>query len=183
MNGKERIIYSNYYNAELFEETKEYLFDEHNDGKWDSIEDVPDEKVWDEINFMNDITWEDERARLMEFFDSGYFLLQGDVGTWRGNMRGGYVIRGYYDLVKAWNDCDYVKIYDVNGHFYIECSHHDGTNFYEVKELTDKGYDYIDRHCWDSEEEVHNKVFNSSNYSRLPHFAHKMYGCKKREVA
>lgn len=183
MNGKERVIFSSYYNMEMYEETKKILFEELGEEKgWTCVDEVSDSLVWDEIELMNDINWDNIVEELDDFFSSSYFILQGEVGRWNGCKRGGYVIREFSDLCKAWNGCDYIKLYDVNGHFYVECSHHDGTNFYEVKELTDRGYDYIENHWYDSEEEVHNKVFNSSNYSRLPHYAHKVYGCKKREV-
>lgn len=58
---------------------------------------------------------------------------------------------------KAMTDCDYFRIYDENGHMYLTCSHHDGTNHFEIKIVTEKGY------------------------TVLPRFAEKIYGCKARE--
>ena len=61
----------------------------------------------------------------------------------------------------------------------IKASHHDGTNYAELKELTCKGSNYAADHRYDSDREVHEKLWNSNFYTRLPHYAHKVWGCKK----
>ena len=48
-------------------------------------------------------------------------------------------------FVEFFKDCAYVKIWDENGHLYLTCSHHDGTCHFEIKEITDEGYEYYDR--------------------------------------
>lgn len=64
------------------------------------------------------------------------------------------------------------------------CSHHDGTNLFEIKKMTDANVKYFER--WEqtlfdkrSQEYVHDKIMEK--YSTLPHFAHKVYGAKKIE--
>lgn len=83
---------------------------------------------------------------------------------------------------EAMTDCDYVHLYDENGHFYMQCSHHDGTNYYEIKKLTDKGIEYLKNweENWNdrrSERYVHNQIMK--RYSILPNFSHRVYGCPK----
>ena len=70
-------------------------------------------------------------------------------------------------------------------YLYLDCTHHDGTNSYEIKKLTDKGIAYLSNYenNWDgtrSLQYVHDKIMES--YSVLPNFAHKVYGLPKREV-
>ena len=52
-----------------------------------------------------------------------------------------------------------------------------------TKRLTSKGKEYVENHLYDSDEEVHDVVFNSNFFSALPHYAHKVYGCKMKEAA
>lgn len=85
---------------------------------------------------------------------------------------------------KAAKDCDYIHLYDKNGRLYLKCSHHDGTNYYEIKKVTDKGVEYLANweDNWDdnrTEQYVHNQIME--RYSVLPHFVHEVYGCPKIE--
>ena len=55
----------------------------------------------------------------------------------------------------------------------LTCSHHDGTNFYEIKILTDRGIEYLNGTMGRasdkrSEQYVHEHIFK--RYSKLPHF-------------
>ena len=187
---KRRLIYSNFFGEFNTEEyAREWLFEEYcNDPElagvnWESVDDIPDEMVWKELSHQDEISWEDAQYELEKFFDPGYWILQGSFGLWWGRPRGGFIFDSFKEMAKAWNNCDYIRLYDENGHFYIDAAHHDGTNCYEVKRLTEKGREYIENHKWDPDEEVHDVVFNSNIYSGLPHYAHKVWGCKEREWA
>lgn len=176
--AKERIIYDNYDVSTMYEDARTYLLEEH------AAEDITDQMVWDEVAFQDSLNWEDEHARLREFFTGhGYFLLMGSVGRWDGQHEAGYVFDNFDDMFyEAVKDCDYWKLWDENGHFYFKCSHHDGTNFFEIKRINYKAVYFIEN--WEnekSEAEKHGIVWNSNFFSSLPHFAHEVYGCKKRE--
>jgi hypothetical protein len=103
-------------------------------------------------------------------------MLRGTVQRWNGNREAGYVFNDFDEMFyKAVADCDYIKIWDENGHFYIKCSHHDGTNIYEIKRINYKAYDFIDKwsYNWNdnrTEEEIHDIVWNSNFLSSLPHY-------------
>lgn len=174
-------IYSNYYSSEAEDEAREFLFTEYNeDNKWKTLDDIPDNEVFEELSFEDEANWDDAKEQLESFFDGhGYFLLQGTCGRWNGQRRGGYIFNSFKELANAWQDCDYIEIYDENGHFNIKCSHHDGDNYYEVKRLSYRGYDYADNHYSESDEVIHDKLWNSNFYTSLPHFTHVVYGCKK----
>lgn len=182
------ILFSNYFcendesGKDQYDYAREYLFEEYAEEEgWESENDVPDERVNKEVYFQSECDWDNFKYEFGKFIkDSNYgFLLVGDVGTWRGKVAGGCYVYEFRDLYKFWDHCDYIKIYDEKGHLYIEASHHDGNNYAELKELTCKGSNYADNHRYDSDQEVHEKLFNSNFYTRLPHYAHKVWGCKK----
>ena len=182
------VLFSNYSwendedDKDQYDYAREYLFEEYAEEEgWESEADIPDERLNSEVSFQEECNWDNFKAEFGRFIkDSTYgFLLVGDVGTWMGRQAGGCYIYEFRDLYKFWDHCDYIKVYDEGGHLYIEASHHDGTNYAELKELTCKGSDYADNHRYDSDQEVHEKLFNSNFYTRLPHYAHKVWGCKK----
>ena len=179
-----RTIFNNYYDNDRFEDTAEYIFDEYADEEgWDTVEDVPEDEIWREMQFSDECAWDDAKYDLEHFLkENGPMLVVGSLGLWYGNCRGGKICYNFRDLAGAWEDCDYINIYDQNGHLYIECSHHDGTNMYECKLLTERGEQYAEDHGWDMyDSELHEKLWNDSHYTHLPHYAHKVWGCKKTE--
>lgn len=181
-----RTIFNNYYDNDRFEDTAEYLFDEYADEEgWDTVEDVPEDEIWREMQFSDECAWDDAKYDLEHFLkENGPMLVVGSLGLWYGNCRGGKICYNFRDLAGAWEDCDYINIYDQNGHLYIECSHHDGTNMYECKLLTERGEQYAEDHGWDMyDSELHEKLWNDSHYTHLPHYAHKVWGCKKTEYS
>lgn len=179
------VIFSNYYSEEREKYIREWLMESRgDDNDWETIDDIPDNEVWDEMSFNEQIDWEEVTSELKRFFDDEEILVIGSVGRWDGTYAAGKVI-SYNELWKCWNDCDYVEIYDEDGHFYINASHHDGNNHFEVKLLTEEGRDYYSRwnENWNdsrSEQEIHTKLAESSCYTHVPHFAREVYGCKTR---
>lgn len=176
---KKCVIYDNYCLYDMFDDCKDFLKEAYEESE------ITDNMVWDEIYFCDKTNWEDEHERLKDFFTGhGYFMIRGYVGRWDGRHAAGYVFNDFDDaFYKAVKDCDYVKLWDENGRFYLKCSHHDGTNLFEIKRINYKAYEFIDNwaHSWGdprSEEEVHNVVWNSNFLSGLPHYARFTYGCK-----
>lgn len=180
---KPRTIYNNYDLWEKYpdEEIKENLM--CNGYEEDEI---TDNMITEQRYFQDECDWEWARENLEEFFRNGNkWILVGQVGRWDGIYRAGTIFNTFDDFFyKATDDCDYIHFYDENGHLYLTCSHHDGTCHYEIKEVTDKGQQYLEN--WEdnwndkrTEEYVHTQIFN--RYSRLPMFAEKVYGCKRYE--
>lgn len=180
--AKERIIYDNYDVCAMYNAARAFLLEEYNE------DEITETMIWNEVNFQDSLTWQYENRLLTDFFTGhGFFLIRGFVGRWNGTFAAGAVFDNWEDMFHdATKDCDYVKIWDENGHFYLECSHHDGTNSYEIKRISNAGYNFIDNwyYNWDderSESQIHDIVWHSNFLSSLPHFAHEIYGCKKRE--
>lgn len=179
VKGKERIIYDNYdimdmYRADAIEEC------EANGNDTPSENDICERCV-----LLDNDNREEEFSNLETFFNGERtYLAVGTVGRWNGTFKGGFIFHSFQELLnKVGKDCDYFKLYDVNGHFYMQSSHHDGTNLVEVKVLTKRGEDYYQNWEYGSdgrtEAVCHKQLFN--RYSVLPNYMHTMYGCNKTE--
>ena len=180
---KKHIIFSNWNFDEWENYAREFILENRADNGDDNTE-ISDCELWDEIAFLQEIQWDDERAMMQNFFEGKTLIVCGTFGSWRGALPAGKVIT-YDELWKCWKDCDYIELYDEGGHFYIRAAHHDGTNHYEVKLLTEKGVEYYDN--WEnsytdrrSEQEIHEVLFGNSHYTHIPHYAREVFGCKTR---
>lgn len=172
-------IFSNYCDDCCpFDEAKAYCIERHLDSHPEDKDWTPsDDEVWKEIYEQTEICWDDTKSDLKRFFNDGStYILTGTAGLWNGRSRGGTVIRNFNDLSKAWSDVDYVKIFDDKGMFNIHGIHHDGTNCWEVKKLTKRGVEYLDRHEYDDPQTLHEKLWGKG-YSVNLHYAKKVFGC------
>ena len=147
----------------------------------DDEDDITDDMLIDERYYLEEMYWNDFAYELKHFFEKGNaWLLVGTLGLWDGNCEGGYIFNTYDEFLDCLKDCAYVEITDNKGHLEIKCSHHDGTNFYEVKRVSDFGCEWYNNHSWDMyEEELHTKMWNNNFMTSLPHFARDVYGRKE----
>ena len=179
---KERVIFDNYAIDKYFDWARADLIDE-NPGA-----DPTNGEIWERAADMERNDWSDENARLREFFAGNSWLAMGTVGRWTGKHAAGTVFASWDEFFQgATKDCDYWKIWDENGHFYFRCSHHDGTNCFEIKRLSRRGVEVLENWEFDytdetPEEIVHETLWGCNLFSGLPHFAHTVYGCPKREM-
>lgn len=175
------VIFSNYYDEKREECAREFLFETlGEENGWESAEDIPENQVWDEMNFNEEVEFDDAMSELKHFFEDKTLVVTGTVGTWRGTFDGGKVM-DIKNISDCWSSCDYIEIYDDGGHLHINCSHHDGNNHFEVKVLTEKGKEYYNNHYYNrTDREMCTTLFGSSKYSHIPHFAREVYGCKTR---
>ena len=172
------LLYSNYCGWISEDEVRRYLWDcEY----IDHLDEATDDMIYDAMYELERMYWDDISYELKHFFDEGNaWLLTGSIGKWDGKYRGGYIFNTFEEFCKCLEDCDYVEITDNKGHLEIKCSHHDGTNFYEVKRVSDFGCEWYDNHSWYMyEEELHTKMWNNNFMTSLPHFARDVYGCKE----
>lgn len=171
------IVYFNNYDG-FEDEAIEWLRENGNDDEVLSQDDVYraesiiEEDYWDECNTM-----------MNKFIESGKsFIAVGTCGLWDGNYDGGLIF-GHWDDFKrrVFKDCGYFKIWEERGHLYVRCSHHDGTHSLEIKELTDKGFEYYSNWQYSplsdprTERDVHKTLFTDSHYSHLPRVFEKVY--------
>lgn len=172
------VLYSNYCGWIDEEEIKQELIDCE---RVECEEEIIDEMIYNEMRFLEEMYWDDISYELKHFFDRGdAWLLTGNIDRWDGNYRGGYIFNTFEEFCECLEDCEYIEITDNKGHLEVKCSHHDGTNFYEVKRVSDFGCEWHDNHSWDMcEEELHTKMWNNNFMTSLPHFARDVYGCKE----
>ena len=181
---KSRTIYNNYDLSETYpdEDIRENILESGYEE-----DEITDEKMWNMRYIYDEFDWECAKDELSRFFlnNGNKWMIFGEVGRWDGVYKAGTLFDTFNDFFyDATKDCDYIHFYDENGHLYLTCSHHDGTCCYEIKEVTDKGVQYLEN--WEdnwndkrTEEYVHTQIFNK--YSRIPRFAEKVYGCKRTE--
>lgn len=181
--AKERVIYNNYDLDKNYpdDELKEIAIE----CNWvDEDEEITNEMLWDWRYYEDETDWDATKADLTNFFKGKTVGFFGEVGRWNGVYKAGK-IGEFWDLFDdAIEDCYYIKIYDENGKLFLTCSHHDGTCHFEIKEVTDKGSEYLNN--WEynygdkrTEQYVHNQIYK--RYSRNPRFSQKVYGCKPVE--
>lgn len=182
MKAKVSVIYNNYdlWNDHA-EDARQFLIDEYPEECPDG--EPSDDAIWDVIYEDDQITWEDERERLRDFFNGrGFWLVRGVVERWNGKSAGGMVFDDFEKMLyTVGKDCDFFKLWDEGGHFYIRCSHHDGTNIFEVKRLSPAGYRFIDNWSYNwqdprTEAQIHDIVWKSNFLSALPHYAREVFG-------
>lgn len=177
MKSKEITIYDNYYSLERENDARAYLFDDYaEEENWQSLEDIPDERVWDEIDFQDRMQWDNVNYELDTLFKKNVYLLTGTCGRWYGPTQGGKFIHSVNDLLSCIGHLDYIRIYDKNGHLYIHGSHHDGDDDYELKRLTQKGYELANNNYFAKDRKLHTAIMTCNFYSALPRFAQKVYG-------
>lgn len=154
--AKERVVYDNYNPWETYPD--DTLREMALECGWvDSKDEITDEDLWRWRDEEMELDWENEKEMLTGYFDDKEVVFIGAVGLWHGTYEAKEKGDFWQLFDKAMKDCDYFRIYDTNGHLYLTCSHHDGTNHFEIKVVTNKGY------------------------TVLPRYAQKVFGCKARE--
>lgn len=171
----ERIIFDNYYSKQRFDECYTLLAEEYST-------DPSDEEVFEFMWEENDMDWTILKEELEQFFEGKEVLFFGTVGRWNGTLEGGRAGEFMPLLYSLTEDCNDLKISDKNGHLYIKCSHHDGTNYMEVKVLNERGKNFLYNweHDWTNKTPasvIYEKLVK--NYSTLPRFCEKVWGCKR----
>ena len=179
---KQAVIRTIYNNYNLWEDSKDDAIETL---KANDIT-ITDSAIWEEIYNQDEYDWIGIKDDLERFFNGeSTWILQGTCECWDGNHKAGMIFEDFEEMLnKAAKDCDYIHLYDKNGHLYLKCSHHDGTNYYEIKKVTDRGVEYLAnwKDNWDdnrTEQYVHNQIME--RYSVLPHFGHKVYCYPKIE--
>lgn len=180
--AKERIIYDNYDLYENYpdEELRRMAID----CEWVENEEEITDAMLSEWRYEEDESdYHVEMNNLYDFFQGKTVGFFGKVGLWHGTYKCGDIGDFWKLYYKAIKDCNYIKIYDENGHMYLTCSHHDGTNHFEIKILNDDAEDYYDRWSYGTDNRKGYEVITQiyKRYSKIPRFAEKVYGCKARE--
>lgn len=170
-------IFNNYDVSKAYDYQEKFLKEMAKENG-ENPDEVTEEEIWERVGEEEREAWRlNVEENLMDFFSGKTVLMKGTVERWNGKGEGGEIgdfEKLLHDFLK---DCDYVHIYDEDGHLFISASHHDGTNEAEVRILTEKGIELYED--WEncegpfknlSEREIHEKIMSSSSLSILPEY-------------
>lgn len=165
-----KILYSNYIeNLTTIEEAMEILEE--------MGEEKTEENAYNLIHETSACDFEDFIYSMKKLLEDKYYIATGTCGLWYGKVEGGKVIVNINDFYSLLQDCDYFEFSEENGRFLIKCSHHDGTNYYELRELNNKGINYYqDKGYSLDRRELCERLFKPA-YSKLPRLFKEIYGC------
>lgn len=175
----ERTIYDNYVLDETY--TDEDMIELAIANGMAETEDEVTESMIDELRWDEDaIEWENVKCELVEYFKNKTVIFFGTLGLWYGRTAGGKTGNFENLLMDALEDCAYVKIYEKNDRMFLECSHHDGTNEFEIKIITERGKQYLENWEYSNDKrtlkDVHTQIIK--RYSKRPQFCKNAWGIK-----
>jgi hypothetical protein len=172
-------LYSNYFD----DEKEKWVRDDMIERRLEDNNKVPptDDEVYQEwANFYDSMLWDDFRDEIKHHLKDTWLVVSGSCGLWNGRAAGGNVVKGWEGVEQVMYDMDYVTVTDTGGMLCISCSHHDGSNYWEVRELTDKGLSWYDGH----EDELDRRelvegLFYGKGLSRNINYARNVFGSTK----
>ena len=170
--NQEIVLYDSTHYSDRYAETQQELFERFaEEYDWDFIEDVPVDMIHDEMNFHEELDYQYFKEKFTQLLNRGRCLLVGTCGRGNGPAKGGKFIHSFGDLLSVIQHLDYLKITDVDGHLYINGYHHDGSDSYEIKQLTRKGSQYADSNYFAHSRKLHETIMQNNFFSKLPRLA------------
>lgn len=145
-------------------------------------EEITDSKLYSWAADLEQEDFTDTLNELESFFDGKTVMFTGAIGRWCGNHTG-FDVGNFTELFQEYTvDCEYFEIYDDDGALYIRCSHHDGTNLFQVLTLTNKGVHVFDdwqyycgKYAKLDDKGIHELLLNRK-LAHVPQVAKKVYG-------
>lgn len=143
-------------------------------------EETPSEETLQQYIYDTNQDCLDDEKSNVKFYENIHgrkqYIVLADCGLWYGRRDGGKIIIGLWNAISQCFE-DYNEIYEEGGRLKVTAHHHDGTNYFQIKELTKRGEEFAERHKWDmSDRELHKKLFNDSHYSRNVRAFKEIYG-------
>lgn len=168
----EVIYYSNWdlFSDDNMEYAREFLL---MDGEYDNADEITDDELERYIYDMDEVYWEDFESEIKSCFSrTRAYVVSGSAGLWNGRSPSGSVVYRWDDLVRGLGLAylDYLKFFqNADGDFEIWGMHHDGTNRYILRELTEAGIDFVEENSDSLDYDRRSLVetlFNNSKYSK-----------------
>lgn len=142
MNKREYVFFDN-YETDYLEIAREDLNELYGEDY-----DATESEIFDRAATLEDIDWDDAK-RDVDALLADNVVVTGTVGRWDGNYDGGRVY-SFRDVKRGTlfeniisdigQDCIYFEIKLSGGVVHVKCTHHDGTNIFEIRNLTEAGY-------------------------------------------
>lgn len=104
------------------------------------------------------------------------YVVIADLGLWNGRHAGGRIIKGLSSAIRRTFE-DYNTVEIKGNRLIVSAAHHDGTNHFEIKELTPRGVTFkANSGKTLTDKELHHKLFTDSHYSRDVTMFKEIYG-------
>lgn len=162
---KKVTLYSNEFDSERYEAARQFLLEA-------SGEEPTNSEIFEELCVEDDINWDDFKSEYKEYFNTNNFVVRANLGRWNGRFSSGKIMTGgWNDFLRVIRDYDNLEIVDNNGHLEIVGHHHDGTDYLEIRELTEKGDEYANGYHYDTSYSEDAQAVWNNFHSRLPRLA------------
>lgn len=137
-------LYNNYPDTAYFEQKRKELYNQYVDiNFYDDESDVSDRLVEEEIDYENEVQYNNFIYQMQELFEKAAFTLYGSIETLLGRCANYAFIETYEQFELFIKGCKYLKIYIEDDKLKIQCQHNQGTNHYSLRQLTPTGYEAI----------------------------------------
>ena len=139
-----------------------------------------DDELWEHWNDECEDSWNIITEEIDMYDEAGTYLVIASLGLWNGRFDGGKIIDGYLNKVIRACFEDYNKVYWQDKNLKVKATHHDGTNYFIIKKLTDRGIEFYNNHYYDYDDRtMHQKLFRDAHYSHSVNFFARIYGWVK----
>ena len=137
------ILFSNYPNTYAFEEKRKALDETYGDiNGYDDESDVPDHFIKSEIDYENEVNYNNFIHQIQEIFKTTAFTVFGTCETLFGYCSGYINIANIEQFERLIENYKYLKITLEKDQLVIQVKHSQGTNYYNLRQLTPYGYDF-----------------------------------------
>ena len=119
--------YENYTDEDIIESLMEDGMDR---------EEITDEDIWEERNFLSEIHFQDEENNLNKELNNDILVIA-SIGKWNGRVNGYRVISGNLQNILYQACGDYYHVYYDGYNILAKDCHHDGTNYYTFRVIKD----------------------------------------------
>lgn len=155
------MILFNNYDMEAYEEEAKEFYKEENEARercGDPLIEYSDEDIYTMADEYCNMDYENTLAELTSFFTkkkASSLIAAGSIGRWDGARIGFSTYKndetGFKKMLdECMEDCDCCKIESHDdGTLTLDCTHHDGTNHFEILLASNKAIEEIDE--WDEE--------------------------------
>lgn len=152
---------------------------------YESPESISDDDALEEVYAMLRSDWDDFWVELKHASNrySGHWLMTADLGLWNGRREGGMVFQDVYSAVmQCVANMDYCTIHeDDYGNVRITGIHHDGTNYYYIYRLSDRGEKWLASHSDENREHIC-RTLDKPHYRRAAKLLGLLYGKRYRHA-
>jgi len=139
---KNIILFNNYPDENYFEQKRKELYNKYTEIQfYDDENDVPHHFIKSEIEYENEVNYNNFIYQMKNLFDKTAFTLYGTIETLLGNCTNYAFVETYAQFELFIKEYKYLKIYFENDALKIQCQHNQGTNYYTLRQLTPAGYE------------------------------------------